>query len=553
MDILFFSLLTNLLYYCTGKLFIQQKNFDFIGQFNIYFFGIAAISFLALILNFFVKLSPAINSIIYLIIILLFFFKYRLNIKKTEINFLIISTIITFILIIFSKINRPDAGLYHLPFISIINDYKIIFGLNNLHFRFGHTSILQYLSAINNNYLFKENGISIPLASLVSFFYIYFSYDVWSVFKKKDQVNIGKIFSLIILIYITFKITRYSSFGNDAVPHLIFFYLISYVLKNNIREINFSKLLLISIFIFINKPTLGLVFIIPGIIFFMKKNIFSIKLLKIFFSFPIILLYVWIIKNIIISGCAIYPMKITCVLDLPWTNEMQINKVYTESEAWSKGWPDRKNKNIEMKEFNENFNWINAWSNKHLKYILKIILPFLFILFIINTFLINQKSKSTIEKDKEADKRFYILIITCFFGVISFFLIFPIYRYGYSFLISFMALISIFFIKKYKFTDKSRSLFKVIFFICIFLFVAKQSQKIYKNSHNDIWPNIYTLNQNGKINQYDKKRIGNDFVYYQAISGDNLCMYLNSPCTSYHLQKNLNHKSILGYSFLTIN
>ena len=52
--------------------------------------------------------------------------------------------------------NRPDAGLYHLPFINIINDSKLIFGSANLEFRFGHTSILQYLAAGFNNIVFTE-------------------------------------------------------------------------------------------------------------------------------------------------------------------------------------------------------------------------------------------------------------------------------------------------------------------------------------------------------------------------------------------------------------
>ena len=61
-----------------------------------------------------------------------------------------------------SNVYRPDAGLYHLPFINIINQEKIIVGLSNLHFRFGHISILQYTSAIFNNTLFAENGIVFP-------------------------------------------------------------------------------------------------------------------------------------------------------------------------------------------------------------------------------------------------------------------------------------------------------------------------------------------------------------------------------------------------------
>ena len=389
MDILFFSLLTNLLYYCCGKLFVEKNYSSSNNQFYIYFLGFVSISFIALLVNFVTKLSPSINTTIYIVILVAFFGKFKLKFKKDDLTFLLLSSLITFSLVIYSNVNRPDAGLYHLPFISMLNEHKLIIGINNIHFRFGHTSILQYISAINNNYIFKEQGITLPLASIVSFFYVYFLNDVWRVIKKKDLPNIGNIFSLFILIYISYKITRYSSFGNDAVSHLTFFYLISYILKNNFNNLDFNKTFLISVFIFINKPTLGLVFIIPGIIFLTKYNLISKKLLKLLYSYPLILLFLWLIKNLLISGCFIFPAKITCVESLPWTDNEMIIKAYKESEAWSKGWPDRKNKKIKMSDFNKNFNWFDAWSSKHLKYILKIIIPYIIVLMFI-TFLIRK-------------------------------------------------------------------------------------------------------------------------------------------------------------------
>ena len=74
----------------------------------------------------------------------------------------------------FDNTNRPDAGLYHLPFINIINDSKIIIGSANLEFRYGHTSILQYLSAAFNNIVFSEKGILLPLANTFSIVVLYF-------------------------------------------------------------------------------------------------------------------------------------------------------------------------------------------------------------------------------------------------------------------------------------------------------------------------------------------------------------------------------------------
>ena len=154
MSVLIFSILTNFIYYCFGCLISLNKKNTFSDQFYVFFIGAVGLSFVSLILNFFVPLNATINSFIYFLIIIIFFFKFKNKINKKTIIFLIASSVITFLLIIYSNINRPDAGLYHLPYISLINENKIIFGISNLHSRFGHVSIIQYLQAINKNYVF---------------------------------------------------------------------------------------------------------------------------------------------------------------------------------------------------------------------------------------------------------------------------------------------------------------------------------------------------------------------------------------------------------------
>ena len=549
MDILIFSILTNFLYYCCGKIILPDNKTDFHSQFYIYFIGIFTIAFISLFLNFFIPLNQTINTIIYCIIILIFAIKTKFNFKRKNTKFLLISSSITFLLIIYSNINRPDAGLYHLPYVSLINDSKIIFGASNIHFRFGHISIAQYLSAINNNYLFANNGISIPLASIVSFFYLYFFYDVWKVFKKREAPDLAKFFSLFILIYISFKITRYSSFGNDAVGHLSLFYLISYILNKNVENLNLNKILIISVFIFINKPMLGLVFILPATIFFMK-NYFKIKnIFKITFSFPALLLYLWLIKNVIVSGCLVFPIKATCFENLSWVNINEISSVSIEGNAWARGWPDKINNNISMEEFSKNFNWVQAWSKKHLKYILKIIIPFTLFLLGIIFYLKIRLKHNVIKNDKDLNLRLLLSITFSLIGVVSFFLFFPIYRYGYSYIVTLISLLLLTTIKNKINIKKNNKIFKIVFIFCFIVVFGKQIQKIYKNSSQSMWPNIYTFDHKNKIYKKTRFDIGDNFFYYLANNGDRLCMYSAQPCTSYPMNK-IKYNQILTYTIL---
>ena len=54
------------------------------------------------------------------------------------------------------------------------------------------------------------------------------------------------------------------------------------------------------------------------------------------------------------------------------------------------------------------------------------------------------------------------------------------------------------------------------------------------------------------MNDYKSYKIGDDFLYYRPISGDSLCMYSKSPCTSYKLKKSIKHRIYLGYSVLLL-
>ena len=131
-----------------------------VNEFNICkdsLLGFILIGFISLSINFFLPINKSISSIFLIFSIFTFIYFFLKFEKKNNILWVLLYlTITTFIIITFSNINRPDAGLYHLPFVKVLNENKIIVGLTNLHYRFGHTSIFQYISAIHVNIFFKD-------------------------------------------------------------------------------------------------------------------------------------------------------------------------------------------------------------------------------------------------------------------------------------------------------------------------------------------------------------------------------------------------------------
>ena len=130
-------------------------------------------------------------------------------------------TFTTFIIITFSNINRPDAGLYHLPFVKILNENKLIFGLTNLHYRFGHTSIFQYISALHVNFFFKEEFLNIPLAILPGFYFLYLFKNFSNELKIKNEKNIIILF--LVTAFSLYSFNRFSGLGNDGPTNIFFF------------------------------------------------------------------------------------------------------------------------------------------------------------------------------------------------------------------------------------------------------------------------------------------------------------------------------------------
>ena len=441
--------------------------------------------------------------------------------------------------------------MYHLPFINILHEHKIILGLSNLHFRFGHASILEYLNAINYNLIFNINGILIPQGILCALIIVHFFNEVFNFFKKKESANLNFFFSLFVLIFISLKVSKYSEFGNDSAAHLLFFYLINVFLSDEKLSQNnkFTEFFLISSYIALIKIFMIFSILIPFIIFFnnLKKNLFNKKTF-----FVVFFIFLWIFKNILISGCLIYPIEKTCIKILYWHNNKETIEQKISGEAWAKGWPQNQNSKLSQKEFIEDFNWLSAWKH-HFNYIVNKLSIFFVIFFIILIILFYIKKNKKINfYNKNKNLKIYFLIIISAIGTSTWFLKAPLYRYGFSYPISFIFLVtSHLLVTFYNFNIRSlNKLAQNIFFLCFACIFLLQLPKVIKNYQIKLtnnWPNIFLLNNKNEIIDPLNKLIINGVTIY---SNNNECWYSKAPCSSYEIRDlNINYY----YSYFVIN
>ena len=455
-------------------------------------------------------------------------FKKKIISIKKNLNKLLILSLFSTLFILFSNINRPDAALYHLPYVSYLNEHKIIFGLNNIHFRFATSSIIQYLSAINFNFFFGINGISVPL-SIFALTIIFYFWERIIFFIKTKNYNLEFYFILFSSIFIAYKMSRYSGYGNDNTTHLLYFFLIS-LLLNPIFNKNFDLICFIVVFIFLNKNTYVLTLVIP-IIYFFKNKIYldKFEIIKKIFSPYTFLLFFWCLKNIIISGCIIYPITDLCFSNLQWVeNKKNIEQEAIAGEAWAKGWPQYEGK-LNQNDFNKNFNWIDSWNKVHLKKIFSILYPYFFCLIILYFFILFSKDKKNfLQKNKDFTLIFLINLIF----VLVFFLKFPLFRYGSSYIVSLLILLFMACIKNFNIL-MIQKLSKILLIVTIIAFNFKQLIKIYNNYDsvyiNKPWPNIYSLDDN----IIHKKEIFQNYKKLNIYFSNRECGYSKAICGNY--------------------
>jgi len=318
--------INSLIIFCLLNLYLLAGNFflKFSGPKLIYrnamlsekiIAGFFFINFFFLTVNFFL---PTQNFFIFIIFFLFLFFsivKFFFLIKKNFKFFFIIALIFSPLSIYIDP--GFDAGLYHLPFQKNLQDQNIHFGIANAHNRYGLTGITNYF----NSFLWSKSFANILSSNQSILFLIFF-------LIIKDNINLNKGYLNIYIICAIFIFPmwyRYAplQYGTVDVIFSVFIFIhFLYLLKliyidfnkhNNFAEI-FYIFLLCTSFAFAIKPTGSILIINLIIVFlFLYKKIFS-SFKELFFGNFIFIIFftIWSIRNLIISGCIIYPVIYSC-------------------------------------------------------------------------------------------------------------------------------------------------------------------------------------------------------------------------------------------------
>ena len=126
-----------------------------------------------------------------------------------------------------------------------------------------------------------------------------------------------------------------------------------------------------------------------------------------------------------------------------------------------------------MEDFNKNFNWFEAWNKIHSKKIMKILIPYSLLILFLFFYL---RGNKLINRDRG---KINLILLMSFLGSFIFFIKFPLYRYGYSYIIIFLTCLFMFFSKKINIDRFYRS-FKIILILSVIILSSKQIQRYFE-------------------------------------------------------------------------
>ena len=503
-----------------GKIFLDRFNYNKLKLdfFEISIFGIIFTSFIAQIINFFLSLND------YVIILNLFFIAIYFSFKKNRPDFYLRNfdplNIIFFVLVIlhiYGSGFSDDLNHYHYSYIKNTDHTNYIIGLGHFHHNFANSSIwLISHSYFNFDYSSLQDIHVLNALILYLFISIFFN-EIKRNISKKNYNFLP--FILFILVFVLLKYTRLKEFGIDRPAFLVIYFIIFSYFKNffceNSKELIDKKIIFLtylSMFVFFIKITYFYIGLIP--IYLIVKNR-RFEILKTIEFLPIyLIIFSFFIKNILISGCLVYPIPFTCLDVLSWNLRETAEEWYTMNEILNKAWSKYEG-NLDKLSYIKSFNWFKTWF-----YSVKIeLLEFSLTAFLASVLTIFSFKKISVKSKKDEVIKlksiFKILFLVFSISLLVFIFKLPVIRMFHHLFILILILFLMKYFLKFLFIPNKLTISLILFLLLTFNGYKNLSRINDGKFKNDINQIIKPLNPSG---QY-KKELG-DFTYFVGWYGN---------------------------------
>ncbi|MDD7346765.1 LIC_10190 family membrane protein [Helicobacter sp.] len=449
-----------LIYRVSGRLFTINplQGALWLELFVSFIFGVAFLSFVVQVLNFFMPLHASLSLCFLFIGIGFFVWIYRKLLRQWQI---ILSGFCAFFVVGFLSLYHDSYGdsvNYHIQIVTWIQQSPVIFGLGNVHGRLGFNGIIYNFYALSD-----VSQIFPNLRSFIGNEIVYFGF-FFSLFLTLFTNNVSKISLFILCSGLAFPFILYwGEFrglyceGIGAVLGILVFALLLHVLENksalhnptqnshkaNSNDIGYILIVSFIIALFASLVKIANTGLLSAVIicalYLYRREIFSKTFMKYIIYlgiFSIIYALPWALKGYMTSGMIAYPAAIGYIPSLEWA----VSDTQRASEVcWIMSWA--RDPGVNCKEVLASYAWLKKWLLMETRYFGWYFKYFVYgywaALGLSIILLILPKSWYIIK----AYKNFLILFIGAICGVIFWFVSGPDPRFGMVYLIPLFGII----------------------------------------------------------------------------------------------------------------
>jgi hypothetical protein len=248
-----------------------------------------------------------------------------------------------------------DGGLYHLPHQLWLRTEPIVFGLANLHGRFGFGSLYEYICAplwIGNQFTL----LSYVQTSFLALFLLFLIRQARGSRGRHLYLLLGIAVTLLVLhgyVQLNYTHTDIPAGFTFVIAFIYGHFLVSR--EQAVHRDEWRVFLMVSLSaVFYKLPAVLVMlwgfFILVHRVYVKKDSMYEFFLGS---TIPIVFLGVFLIKNIVTTGCVSYPIDASC-LDVPWA----ATKNAINDANWITAWARHPRTGLTSLE---NSRWIFGW------------------------------------------------------------------------------------------------------------------------------------------------------------------------------------------------
>ena len=387
---------------------VSFKNIGYIGLTAIFFFTIYSY-----FTSLFIKHGLYHNIIFLGLGFIFFIIKFKDFIKFSKNDLYITLGIFIYLIVgLFIYKAHDDFLYYHFQYSYYLTQQPTVIGIGNFGLGLRTPSSLFYLNSLFYLPIIKYYTFQITPVLILGFSNLILITKIKNDLKN-NKYNFLTIYNLLVFIFINIFFYRISEHGTDKSAQILILILISEILLminfKGIIEKSISKLFILIGLIIAFKAF----YILYGLLFFViiyylfkiKKDFLSILNVLIknyFFLSFIFLLILLLFHNMLISGCLIYPVSITCFDNNLWSIKIdEVKDLNNWYEQWAKGGAGPNFRVDDPILYIKDFNWVSNWIDIYFFNKVSDFLLGISVLLLISFFVLKSSEKISQKKKKD--------------------------------------------------------------------------------------------------------------------------------------------------------